>query len=167
MAQLRGRIWDRASGRPLAARVHVLASTGQFRAPEDALERRGHVLHVLAIGFGRGELGLVEDAQEARVVAKIIEEGAKARALALGFGAGGLGAVLDVARHLEPERRQEAVEQRLAAGVVVVERPLRDAGKGAKVHYFSEKNMFSGAHGLTDTYLNHRVPFDQAREGRF
>ncbi|MFP2928313.1 hypothetical protein ACLESO_24590 [Pyxidicoccus sp. 3LG] len=44
---------------------------------------------------------------------------------------------------------------------------IRDAGKGAKVHYFSEKNMFSGAHGLTDTYLNHRVPFDQAREGRF
>ncbi|MCP3143379.1 hypothetical protein [Pyxidicoccus xibeiensis] len=44
---------------------------------------------------------------------------------------------------------------------------IRDAGKGAKVHYFSEKNMFSGAHGLTDTYLNHRVPFSEAREGRF
>jgi hypothetical protein len=41
MAQLRGRIWDRASGRPLAARVHVLASTGQFRAPEEALRKVG------------------------------------------------------------------------------------------------------------------------------
>ncbi|MBZ4416357.1 hypothetical protein [Myxococcus sp. RHSTA-1-4] len=44
---------------------------------------------------------------------------------------------------------------------------LRDAGKGAKVHYFSEKNMFSGAHALADTYMKHRVPFDEARAGRF
>ncbi|NMO16725.1 hypothetical protein HPC49_23770 [Pyxidicoccus fallax] len=44
---------------------------------------------------------------------------------------------------------------------------LRDAGKGAQVHYFSEKNMFSGAHALADTYMKHRVPFDEARAGRF
>lgn len=44
---------------------------------------------------------------------------------------------------------------------------LRDAGKGAKVHYFSEKNMFSGAHALADTYMKRRVPFDEARAGRF
>lgn len=44
---------------------------------------------------------------------------------------------------------------------------LRDAGKGAQVHYFSEKNMFSGAHALADTYLKHRVPFEEGRAGRF
>lgn len=44
---------------------------------------------------------------------------------------------------------------------------LRDAGRDAKVHYFSEKNMFSGAHALADTYLKHRAPFDEARAGRF
>ena len=44
---------------------------------------------------------------------------------------------------------------------------LRDAGKGAKVHYFSEKNMFSGAHALADTYLKHRAAFEDARAGRF
>ena len=44
---------------------------------------------------------------------------------------------------------------------------LRDAGKDAKVHYFSEKNMFSGAHALADTYLKHRVPFEQGRAGNF
>lgn len=44
---------------------------------------------------------------------------------------------------------------------------LRDAGKDAKVHYFSEKNMFSGAHALADTYLKHRAPFEEARAGRF
>jgi hypothetical protein len=41
VAELRGRIWDRATGRPLAARVHVLASTGQFRAPAGALHKIG------------------------------------------------------------------------------------------------------------------------------
>ncbi|MCE9673678.1 hypothetical protein LY474_38340 [Myxococcus stipitatus] len=44
---------------------------------------------------------------------------------------------------------------------------LRHAGKGAQVHYFSEDTVFSGAHSLTGTYLNHRVPFDQARAGQF
>ncbi len=44
---------------------------------------------------------------------------------------------------------------------------FRDAGKGAQVHHFSEKGMFSGAHSLTETYLNHRVPFDEARAGNF
>jgi hypothetical protein len=41
MATLRGRIWDRATGRPLEARVHVLASTGRFCAPETALHKVG------------------------------------------------------------------------------------------------------------------------------
>jgi hypothetical protein len=44
---------------------------------------------------------------------------------------------------------------------------LRDAGRGAKVHYFSEKGAFSGAHALADTYLKHRVPFEEGRAGRF
>lgn len=44
---------------------------------------------------------------------------------------------------------------------------FRHAGKGAQVHYFSEDTVFSGAHSLTDTYLNHRVPFEQARAGNF
>lgn len=41
MPALRGRIWDRASGRPLAARVQVLASTGEFVAPADAILKVG------------------------------------------------------------------------------------------------------------------------------
>ncbi|QDE68374.1 MULTISPECIES: hypothetical protein [Myxococcus] len=44
---------------------------------------------------------------------------------------------------------------------------FRDAGKGAQVHHFSEKGMFSGAHSLTETYLNHRVPFEEGRAGNF
>ncbi|QSQ15152.1 hypothetical protein [Myxococcus landrumensis] len=44
---------------------------------------------------------------------------------------------------------------------------LRHAGRDAKVHYFSEDNIFTGAHSLKDTYLNHRVPFEQARAGQF
>jgi hypothetical protein len=36
-----GRIWDEQSRRPLEARVAVLASTGHFRAPEDALLKLG------------------------------------------------------------------------------------------------------------------------------
>ncbi|WP_141324531.1 hypothetical protein [Myxococcus sp. AB025B] len=44
---------------------------------------------------------------------------------------------------------------------------LRHAGKGAQVHYFSEDTVFSGAHSLVGTYLNHRVPFEQARAGQF
>src|SRR5450759_115052 len=41
MTALRGRINDRASGRPLEARVCVIASTGAFCAPEDALHKVG------------------------------------------------------------------------------------------------------------------------------
>ena len=41
MTTLRGRIWDRGTGRPLEARVQVLASTGQFRAPEGAILKVG------------------------------------------------------------------------------------------------------------------------------
>lgn len=44
---------------------------------------------------------------------------------------------------------------------------IRHAGKDAKIHYFSEKSIFSGAHNINDTYLNKRVPFDQARAGNF
>jgi hypothetical protein len=41
MTTLRGRIWDRESGRPLEARVHVLASNGHFQAPAEALRKVG------------------------------------------------------------------------------------------------------------------------------
>ncbi|MCC6629029.1 MAG: CehA/McbA family metallohydrolase [Chloroflexi bacterium] len=41
MAHLRGRIWDQASGRPLAARVQVLGSTGQPCAPAEAIHKVG------------------------------------------------------------------------------------------------------------------------------
>ncbi|RKH38522.1 hypothetical protein [Corallococcus sicarius] len=44
---------------------------------------------------------------------------------------------------------------------------IRHAGKDAKIHYFSDKNMFTGAHDINSTYLNQRVPFDQARAGNF
>jgi hypothetical protein len=36
---------------------------------------------------------------------------------------------------------------------------LRHPGRGAEVTHFAEKNMFSGAHALVDTYLKHRTPF--------
>ncbi|MCC6177098.1 MAG: CehA/McbA family metallohydrolase [Chloroflexi bacterium] len=41
MPTLEGRIWDRASGRPLEARVQVLDATGHRRAPEDAVHKVG------------------------------------------------------------------------------------------------------------------------------
>ncbi|MBI2940836.1 MAG: CehA/McbA family metallohydrolase [Chloroflexi bacterium] len=41
MPTLHGRIFDRATGRPLEARVHVLASTGQFVAPPGAILKVG------------------------------------------------------------------------------------------------------------------------------
>ena len=42
MATLEGRIWDRASGRPLEARVRVVASSGESRVPDDALRKVGN-----------------------------------------------------------------------------------------------------------------------------
>ncbi len=41
MATVRGRIWDRQSGRTLEARVHVLGSTGSFYPPVDAVLKVG------------------------------------------------------------------------------------------------------------------------------
>lgn len=41
MATLRGRIWDRAGGRPLEARVQVLAANGSPLAPPDAIKKVG------------------------------------------------------------------------------------------------------------------------------
>ncbi|HEX8437754.1 hypothetical protein [Archangium sp.] len=45
---------------------------------------------------------------------------------------------------------------------------LKDAGKGAVVHRFGDGGLNVIAnHSLQDTYLKHRVPFEQAREGKF
>ncbi|MET0852234.1 MAG: hypothetical protein ABW020_13945, partial [Candidatus Rokuibacteriota bacterium] len=41
MTTLRGRIWDRETGRTLEARVQVLASTGEFCTPAGALLKVG------------------------------------------------------------------------------------------------------------------------------
>jgi hypothetical protein len=41
MAVLRGRIWDRQRGTPLEARVQIVASTGELRAPQDAVHKVG------------------------------------------------------------------------------------------------------------------------------
>ena len=41
MPTLIGRIWDRDTARPLAARVQVLAATGARRAPADAIHKHG------------------------------------------------------------------------------------------------------------------------------
>jgi hypothetical protein len=41
MAILRGRIWDKQRGTPLEARVRIVASSGEFHAPEDALHKVG------------------------------------------------------------------------------------------------------------------------------
>ncbi|MBI2940862.1 MAG: CehA/McbA family metallohydrolase [Chloroflexi bacterium] len=41
MTILHGRIWDRETGRRVEARVHVLASTGQFCAPSGAILKAG------------------------------------------------------------------------------------------------------------------------------
>ncbi|MFL5357416.1 hypothetical protein [Archangium sp.] len=45
---------------------------------------------------------------------------------------------------------------------------LKDAGKGAVVHRFSDGGLnIIGNHSLQDMYLKHRVPFDQARANHF
>lgn len=41
MTVVRGRIWDKRRGTPLEARVQVIASTGEFRAPDQALHKVG------------------------------------------------------------------------------------------------------------------------------
>jgi hypothetical protein len=45
-----------------------------------------------------------------------------------------------------------------------VDEHLRNPGRGAVVHRFDQQN---DAHGMDTTYLSRRVPFEQAREGRF
>ncbi len=44
---------------------------------------------------------------------------------------------------------------------------LRHAGKGAVVRRFEHGSGVSGTHRLDTAYLPYRVPFEQAREGRF
>ena len=41
MSTLVGRIWDRDTSRPLAARVQVLASTGSARTPTESILKHG------------------------------------------------------------------------------------------------------------------------------
>ena len=46
--------------------------------------------------------------------------------------------------------------------------PTKDAGKGAVIDYFTEnKGSVVGNHSITNTYMPHRVPFAQARQGDF
>jgi hypothetical protein len=46
--------------------------------------------------------------------------------------------------------------------------PLVDGGKGSKVHHFNDFKLNPiAAHGFESVYLQHRVPFDQARAGNF
>jgi hypothetical protein len=46
--------------------------------------------------------------------------------------------------------------------------PISDGGRGSRVHHFNEFHLNPiAAHGFEAVYLNHRVPFDQAREGNF
>ncbi|MFP2926339.1 hypothetical protein ACLESO_14190 [Pyxidicoccus sp. 3LG] len=46
--------------------------------------------------------------------------------------------------------------------------PIADGGRGSQVHHFNEFKLNPiAAHGFESVYLNHRVPFDQAREGNF
>jgi len=46
--------------------------------------------------------------------------------------------------------------------------PLVDGGKGSVVHHFNDFKLNPiAAHGFESIYLQHRVPFDQARAGNF
>ncbi|MBZ4417531.1 hypothetical protein [Myxococcus sp. RHSTA-1-4] len=46
--------------------------------------------------------------------------------------------------------------------------PIADGGNGSRVHHFNEFHLNPiAAHGFESVYLNHRVPFDQARAGNF
>jgi hypothetical protein len=46
--------------------------------------------------------------------------------------------------------------------------PAVDGGRGSRVHHFNEFHLNPiAAHGFESVYLNHRVPFDQARAGNF
>jgi nucleoid DNA-binding protein len=45
---------------------------------------------------------------------------------------------------------------------------LKDAGKGAVVHRFTDGNLnLIGNHNFQNMYMKHRVPFEEARAGRF
>ncbi|MFL5352287.1 hypothetical protein [Archangium sp.] len=43
----------------------------------------------------------------------------------------------------------------------------RNGGKGAVIHRFEQGSGISGTHSLNEVYLQNRVPFDQARAGKF
>jgi hypothetical protein len=46
--------------------------------------------------------------------------------------------------------------------------PITDGGKGSVVHHFNDFKLNPiAAHGFESVYLQHRVPFDQARAGNF
>ncbi|NPC80530.1 hypothetical protein HPC49_20180, partial [Pyxidicoccus fallax] len=46
--------------------------------------------------------------------------------------------------------------------------PLVDGGKGSKTHHFNDFHLNPiASHHFESVYLNHRVPFDQARAGNF
>ena len=45
---------------------------------------------------------------------------------------------------------------------------IKDAGKGAVVHRFGDGGVnLIANHNFQDTYMKHRVPFEQARQGKF
>jgi hypothetical protein len=87
MTTLRGRIWDRETGRTLEARVQVLASTGQFRTPTGAI-----------LKVGGGEPSFYSDGTfsvdvPTGQVDLVVERGTEYRPLRLCFDAPARGAV--------------------------------------------------------------------------
>jgi hypothetical protein len=84
---LRGRIWDRGTGRPLEARVQVLASTGQFRTPDGA---------ILKVGGGQASFysdGVFEVDVPVGQVDLVVERGTEYRPLHLCLDAPARGAL--------------------------------------------------------------------------
>ena len=76
------------------------------RALQDAAIGSSHILDMAVEGRRRGEFGLIQDAQETRIVAQIIEESLEACNLPRRFGLDRLGPILNEPRHFLPERGQ-------------------------------------------------------------
>ena len=45
--------------------------------------------------------------------------------------------------------------------------PFTHPGKDAKINWFTDKNIFTGAHNINDTYLNQRVPVQSGARRQF
>src|SRR6195256_2290431 len=107
--------------------AEVIDRAGMPRAPEDSDIGRGDIVEMFLVAGRRKEFGFVENAQEFGHLTDEIEEGAKPLDF-LPRCVRRSGPVADEAHHVQPDFRQQLIEQFLTFLEMIVKRALRDAG---------------------------------------